>query len=187
MSSNRVAVLLAPGFEEIEAVAIIDILRRAEVDTVALAVGGGKGLDVKGSHGITVRADRTLAEGADEPWRMIVLPGGLPGAHHLRDDPAVQQLLERQGARGGMIGAICAAPIALGKAGLLQGRKATSYPGFEEALVGAKLSRERVVRDGNIWTSRGPGTAIDFALELVAALASPEVAARLRAGMLVEA
>src|ERR1043165_7687058 len=113
----QVCVLLAEGFEEIEAVTIIDVLCRAEVSTVTLAVGKNP---VRGAHGLPVEADRALADAAKEVWDMVILPGGLPGATNLRDDPKVQELLRRQASEERKIGAICAAPIALGKAGLLK-------------------------------------------------------------------
>jgi len=182
----RVCVLLAEGFEELEAITIIDILRRAEVDVVTLSVQAN-GLNVKGSHGITVQADKTLLAVANAAWDMVILPGGLPGATNLRDAVEVQELLQKQHQAGGKIGAICAAPIALGAAGILQGKKATSYPGFEGELRGATCVADRVVRDGNVVTSRGPGTAIEFALEIASELCSPEVAQNLRKGMLIEA
>lgn len=179
----RACVLLAEGFEEIEAVTIIDVLRRAEVELVTLSITGD--LSVAGSHGVVVQADRTIAEGAKESWDMVILPGGLPGATNLRDSAAVRELLQAQHRKQGAIGAICAAPIALGAAGILEGRKATSYPGFEGELTGADCVSDRVVRDGNVVTSRGPGTAFDFSLELVRELCSSEVADSLREGMLV--
>jgi 4-methyl-5(b-hydroxyethyl)-thiazole monophosphate biosynthesis len=184
-----VSILLAPGFEEIEAITIIDVLRRAEVQVTTLSAGGTGpgGLEVKGSHGVVVKADRTLDAGAAESWDMVILPGGLPGATNLRDNPGVQALIRRQAQGGGKLGAICAAPIALGAAGVLEGKKATSYPGFEKELRGAKVVTERVVRDGNVITSRGPGTAMEFALEIAADLKGKPVAEKLRAGMLVPA
>lgn len=182
----RVCVLLAEGFEELEAITIIDILRRAEIEVVTLSIQG-RDLRVKGSHGITVEADKALGDTTDEAWDMVVLPGGLPGATNLRDAAEVQQLLKKQNQAGKRIGAICAAPIALGAAGILEGKKATSYPGFEDELRGATCVADRVVRDGNVVTSRGPGTAIEFALEIASELTSHEVARDLRKGMLVEA
>lgn len=179
-------VLLANGFEEIEAVTIIDVLRRAEVAVTTLSAGTS-GLEVAGSHGVTVRADKTLAKGARESWDMVILPGGIPGATNLRDNPEVQALIKEQHRQGRRLGAICAAPIALGAAGILEGKKATSYPGFEKELKGAICVGDRVVRDGNIVTSRGPGTALEFALEIVSDLCGKSVAENLRKGMLVAA
>ena len=185
----RVSILLAPGFEEIEAITIIDVLRRAEVEVTTLSAGGTGpgGLEVKGSHGIVVKADRALSAGSDEAWDMVILPGGMPGSTNLRDHEGVQALIKKQAQSGRKLGAICAAPIALGAAGVLEGKKATSYPGFEKELRGAKVVADRVVRDGNVITSRGPGTAMEFALEVAADLKGRPVADKLRAGMLVPA
>jgi 4-methyl-5(b-hydroxyethyl)-thiazole monophosphate biosynthesis len=184
----RVSVLMAQGFEEIEAVAVIDVLRRAEIEVTTLAVKGtgAGGLDVTGSHGIQLRADTTLDAGSREAWDMVVLPGGLPGSTNLRDDPDVQALLRKQNQAGRKLAAICAAPIALGALGLLEGKRATSYPGREKELLGATCVTDRVVRDGNVVTSRGPGTSMEFALELVSELRSKDAAEKLRAGMLVK-
>jgi 4-methyl-5(b-hydroxyethyl)-thiazole monophosphate biosynthesis len=176
-------VLLAEGFEEIEATTIVDVLRRAEVDVVVLGVSGR---EVRGAHGITVLADRPLAEGVDEAWDMVTLPGGLPGATNLRDHAGVQALIRKQVDAGRAVAAVCAAPIALASAGVLTGRRATSYPGFADQMPGAIYEEERVVVDGNITTSRGPGTALPFALELAAQLCGSSVATALRRGMLVE-
>jgi 4-methyl-5(b-hydroxyethyl)-thiazole monophosphate biosynthesis len=178
----KVCVLLADGFEEIEAVTIIDVLRRADVSVETLGVAGKK---VRGSHGIPIEADRTLGEAKDARWDMVVLPGGMPGSTHLRDDPRVQALIKDQNRGGGKLAAICAAPMALGAAGVLQGRKATCYPGIEKELTGAVVRQDRVVSDGNIITSRGPGTSIEFALKLVEDLSGASKADALRRGMLV--
>jgi 4-methyl-5(b-hydroxyethyl)-thiazole monophosphate biosynthesis len=179
----RACVLLAPGFEEIEAVTIIDVLRRGEIDTEVLAL---EGLEVVGSHQITVAADRTLADAAEEQWDLVVLPGGMPGAANLRDSELVQSFLAAQDRAGAKIGAICAGPIALEQAGLLKGKKATSYPSFEKQLAGASYRREPVVVDGRIVTSRGPGTALDFALKLVEELRDQKAADELAERMLHE-
>ncbi|MEC8935569.1 MAG: DJ-1 family glyoxalase III, partial [Planctomycetota bacterium] len=152
---SRIGVLLAAGFEEIEAVTIIDVLRRAELDVIILGVDGDA---ISGAHGLQVAADQSLADTQEEDWDAIVLPGGLPGATNLRDNPEVIELIRSTHSRGGLLAAICAAPIVLGRAGVLRERRATCYPGFEEGLDGAKCSEERVVVDGNITTSRGPGT-----------------------------
>lgn len=178
---SKIAVLLAEGFEEIEAVTIIDVLRRAELDVEVLGVGGR---EVKGAHRLSVRADRELGQ-QRELYEMVVLPGGLPGAHHLRDHAGVQALIDQHYKAGKWLAAICAAPIALGKAGVLQGKKATCYPGFEAELTGAKHVLELVVQDGQVITSRGPGTAIEFALYLVEILRDRQAADELRKGMLV--
>lgn len=156
-------VIIANGSEETEAVTTIDILRRSEI---AVTVAGLDGLDVRASRGVNLRADVSLDEVVDQNYDLVVLPGGKEGAERLRDDPRVQSLLRRQNDAGRRIGAICAAPIALVAAGILDGRQATSYPGFLHD-GDAKLSEEAVVVDGNITTSRGPATAMAFALALV--------------------
>jgi 4-methyl-5(b-hydroxyethyl)-thiazole monophosphate biosynthesis len=169
----RVLVPLAEGFEEIEAVAIVDLLRRAgiEVRTAALARR-----EVTGSHGITVHADIGFDEVVAADYDMIVLPGGLPGAHHLKADARVIELLKQCAATGRYTAAICAAPAVLAHAGLLNGRKATSFPGFltPESAPGICLSEDPVVVDGKVATSRGPGTALPFALALIELLEGPE-------------
>lgn len=178
----RVCVLLADGFEEIEAVTVIDVLRRAEVEVVTLGVTGD---EVRGSHDVVLRADGILNDHADGEWDVVILPGGLPGSTNLRDHPAVQELIRRQNARAGRIAAICAAPIALAAAGVLEGKRVTSYPGLEDQLPGASYREENVVADGNVVTSRGVDTALEFALKLVGDLRGAKVAESLRKGMLV--
>lgn len=170
----RVLVPLAPGFEEIEAVTVVDLLRRAgiDVDTAAL-----DGLQVTGSHGIAVVADIALDAVAPDDYDMIVLPGGMPGAEHLKDDPRVLDLLRRFAAAGRYTAAICAAPGVLAHAGLLEDRAATSFPGFLHARSarGIRLRDDPVVIDGKVVTSRGAGTAMEFGLALVELLAGAEV------------
>ena len=178
----NVSVLLADGCEEIEAVTIIDVLRRARVKVRTLAL---KDLLVKGAHGIDLKADALLEDEQDKHWDMVVLPGGQPGADTLRDDPRVTSLLEKQLGHKRWVAAICAAPIALGKHGMLKGRRATSFPGFEDQLQGALFVTERVVVDGEVVTSRGPGTAFEFAFELVSILKGRADSEKLRRDMLV--
>lgn len=188
-------ILLAEGFEEIEAITVIDVLRRAEVD---VTVAGVTSKDVMGAHGIGVRADGLLVDLVAAPlgnavveatrertpaFDIVILPGGMPGSKHLRDDAKVRQLVIEQNEQQRLVAAICAAPIVLEAAGILNGRMATCFPGFE--LPSARLSQARVVVDGNVITSRGPGTALEFALTIVALLTEPERAARLRDSMLV--
>jgi 4-methyl-5(b-hydroxyethyl)-thiazole monophosphate biosynthesis len=175
----RALLLLAEGFEEIEAVTVIDVLRRASVDVTVAALGSSP---VRGSHGITVSADTTLADAQGQAFDALILPGGMPGSQHLKDDPRVLELVRRQASAGKLTAAICAAPIALEAAGVLAGRRATSYPG--EELPSARTSEERVVEDGPIVTSRGPGTAIDFAVALVARLVGAARAKTVREKML---
>lgn len=178
----RVCVPLATGFEEIEAVTIIDVLRRAEVEVLVVGLDG---LTVTDSHGLRLSADALLDEHAQSDFDLVVLPGGMPGSSTLRDDPRVQALLRRQHAAGRKLAALCAAPIALQAAGVLSGKRATSYPSFADQLPDADYRQERVVRDGQVTTSRGPGTALEFALDLVEQLVDVQAAAQLRAGMLV--
>jgi 4-methyl-5(b-hydroxyethyl)-thiazole monophosphate biosynthesis len=182
-------VMLAEGFEEIEAVTVVDVLRRAGIETRTVAVGarpGGRegGSTVTGAHGIPVGADRTLDEIRPERDDLIVLPGGMPGTKHLQEDAHLGALLTTHRAHDGWLGAICAAPSVPGRLGLLAGRKATSFPGFEAELRGAVLSTEPVVRDGRILTSRAAGTAMAFSLALVAALRGQPAADALARSML---
>jgi protein deglycase len=162
----RVLMPLAEGFEEIEAVTIVDLLRRAGIEVHTATLSGPR---VRGSHGIAVEADIALdaAEAAD--YDMIVLPGGMPGAEHLKQDARVIALLRRFAGEGRYTAAICAAPGVLAHAGLLEDRRATSFPGFLslESAPGISLSDAPVVVDGKVVTSRGPGTAIDFSLALI--------------------
>ena len=181
-SEKSVLVPLLEGFEEIEAVTIIDVLRRAGVSVIVASARAGA---VAGSHGIAITADVALDAVDAADLRMIALPGGMPGAANLAADPQVQHLIESLRARDQYTCAICAGPIALGAAGVLEGRTATCYPGFEGGLSGARAVEDRVVVDGKIVTSRGPGTALEFALTLVGLLAGPEVERELHQGMLV--
>jgi protein deglycase len=172
----RVIVLLAEGFEEIEAVTVIDLLRRADIEVHTASLATRR---VTGSHGVTVEADLTLEEAQAADYDMIVLPGGMPGADHLKKDARVIALLREFAAAGRYTAAICAAPGVLAHAGLLEGREATSFPGFlrADSAPGIRLSESPVVIDGKVVTSRGPGTAIDFSLALIGLLKGDEVAA----------
>jgi len=178
----RACVLLAEGFEEIEAITIADVLRRAGVEAVLVGVAG---TPVRGAHAIQVAADALLSDAAAEDWDAVILPGGMPGSKNLADSAPVRALLREQHGRGRRVAAICAAPIALSAAGVLEGKRATCYPGFEKELRGASLETRAVVVDGNVTTSRGPGTAFEFALELVSQLVGGKAAEDLRSGMLV--
>ncbi len=171
--SKRVLVPLAEGFEELEAVTVIDLLRRAGIEVVTAGLQPGP---VRGSRGTVIVPDSSLDQVLDASFDMIVLPGGLPGADHLNEDPRIHGLLRRMAAEGGYTAAICAAPKVLASAGLLEGRQATSYPGVLEAmdLPSVKLSPQPVVVDDRVVTSRGPGTAMDFALELIERLLGRE-------------
>ena len=167
----KVLVPLADGCEELEAVTIIDLLRRAGVEVVTAGLKPGI---VKASRGVQLVPDATLDDALRDDYDMVVLPGGMPGASHLKDDARIIDLLKKMAAAGKYTAAICAAPMVLAEAGVLDGRQATSYPGFLDALPGVTLRTEAVVRDGKVVTSRGPGTAMDFALTLVEVLAGSE-------------
>jgi 4-methyl-5(b-hydroxyethyl)-thiazole monophosphate biosynthesis len=166
---SRVLVPLAQGCEEIEAVTIIDLLRRAGIDVVVAGLREGP---VTASRGTVLVPDTTLDHVLGENFDMVVLPGGMPGAEHLDQDPRIHRLVQRQAEDGKYTAAICAAPKVLANAGLLDGKRATSYPGFIDAmdLPATQVLERTVVVDGKLVTSRGPGTAMDFALELIAQL-----------------
>jgi len=164
-----VLVPLAQGCEELEAVTVVDLLRRAGIEVVTA------GLDaqpVTASRGMTLLPDMTLEMALQQSFDMVVLPGGLPGAEHLGDDPRVIRLLQEMAASDAYTAAICAAPRVLARAGLLDGKRATSYPGALdiEAVPGIEYLETAVVTDGRVITSRGPGTAMDFALVLIETL-----------------
>ena len=178
----RVLVPLAPGFEEIEAVTIVDVLRRAGVEVV---VAGLESRQVTGSHDITVGADELLGNVLHEDWDAIVLPGGMPGAQHLENHTGLRALLQKQAGANKHVAAICAAPKALAAAGLLKDKRATSYPGFLRPDQVRQHLEEPVVSDGMLTTSRGPGTALKFGLALVEKLVGSEQAKQLAERMLV--
>lgn len=162
----RVLVPLAPGCEELEAVTIIDLLRRAEIEVVTAGLEPGP---VTCSRGTVLVPDADLDDVAEDDFDMVVLPGGQPGANHLDRDIRIHDLLARQAAADRWSAAICAAPIVLASTGLLDGRSATSFPGALDPnrYPDVTLLEQPVVTDGNVVTSRGPGTAMDFALHLI--------------------
>ena len=162
----KVLVLLAQGCEELEAVTVIDLLRRAGIEVVTAGLQAGP---VTASRGTVLVPDSTLDAELDQTFAMVVLPGGLPGARYLEEDRRVRDLLRQQASAGGYVAAICAAPKVLAAAGLLDGRRATAYPGalVADAFPQMTLVSDPVVVDGRVVTSRGPGTAMDFALSLI--------------------
>lgn len=181
-----VYIFLADGFEEIEALTPADLLRRAGVE---VALAGVTGDVVTGAHGIKVVCDITAAEAEDKICspagaEMIVLPGGLPGADNLFASDEVSRSITAMKESGGFIAAICAAPYILGQKGLLEGRMATCYPGFEDKLTGAETYECDVIRDGEIITGRAMGSAVEFALELVSAIKGEDAAEKLRDAIL---
>ncbi len=162
---KKIYLFLANGFEEIEAITIIDVLRRANILAVTCSITSEK--EVIGAHGITVVADLLFNESNFEDADMLVLPGGMPGTSNLNDFIPLIELLKRHAAKKKAISAICAAPLILGGLGMLHGKKATCYAGYENLLTGAILSDQSVEQSGNIITANGPGAAISFALKLV--------------------
>lgn len=177
-----VYVMLANGFEEIEALSFTDILRRAEVEVNTVSIYEEK--FVTGSHGITVKSDITIKEIDKEIMTAIVLPGGLPGTYNLRDSSAVKNLIEYASANNKLMGAICAAPYVYDSLGYLNEINATVNPGFESEMKNAILINKRVVIDGNFITSQGPGTAHEFAAAFVEKLKGKQLADELISEML---
>ena len=163
-----VLMFLADGFEETEAIAPLDMLRRANADVKTVSISDS--LSVKGAHGISVCADLVISDIKNETPEMIILPGGMPGTKNLNMCEPLKKLLTSTYENGGYVCAICAAPMVLGGLGLLKGKKATCFPGFEEHLLEAIVTNKKVVRDGKIITACGMGVAIEFGAELVAAL-----------------
>ena len=175
-----IPVFLANGFEEIEALATVDILRRAGVEVVTVGVGGSNAV---GAHGIAVCADIVEDELDIAAIDGVVLPGGMPGTTNLEASAMVQKTVAYAVDRNMLVAAICAAPSILGHGGYLNGKKSTCYPGFEQELTGAIVTNSGVVADGNIITASGAGVAVDFALELVRYLVSDEMAESIRRGI----
>ena len=179
---KRVLVPIANGTEELEAVAIIDVLRRAGAE---VTVAGVDGLQVVAARGTKLIADVLVSECVGQIFDLIALPGGMPGAEHLRDCKPLVALLKEQAASGRLYAAICASPaVVLQHHGLLAGRRATAHPAFVQQLEDRTAAEERVVVDGNCVTSRGPGTALEFALTLVALLFGREHALHVAKPML---
>lgn len=173
---------LANGFEEVEALMPLDLMRRAGLDVTTVGVGG---IDITGSHGITVKADIEVSEFADNAPECVILPGGMPGTKNLDASPVVHKALDDALENNALICAICAAPMILGKRGILRGKKATCFPGFEEYLEGATVGG-RAVRDGQVITGIGMGAALEFGIEIVAALRGREEAEKLSAAVLAK-
>lgn len=174
-------VFLANGFEEIEALAVVDVLRRAELDVLTVGVGEDF---VIGSHQIPVAAD--ISEKSlvlDEKVQAIVLPGGMPGTLNLEKSPIVQKAIDWAIENDKLICAICAAPSILGHKGLLDGKNATCFPGFQEELFGANVVKDFVVRDGNIITAKGMGSAIEFGLQIAEILTNPLEVKKIRSSL----
>ena len=177
MEDKKVYVFLADGFEEIEGLTVVDILRRGGVPVCMVSVSGDK--TITGSHGIVLHSDLLFEETDFADAAMLVLPGGMPGTLHLKEHEGLAALLKKEVSKGTILAAICAAPTVLGGLGLLEGQKATCYPGLEDQLTGADVSKEPVVVSGSFITSRGMGTAIPFALKLLEVMKDAQTAERM--------
>jgi 4-methyl-5(b-hydroxyethyl)-thiazole monophosphate biosynthesis len=174
---------LAEGFEEIEALCPIDLLRRAGLAVTTVGVGGK---EICGSHGIKVAADIIDTEYNDKAPELIFLPGGMPGTLNLKASDTVMRAIKDAVACDAYIAAICAAPMILGELGLLCGKEAICYPGFEDELKGAKISDKRIVRDGKILTAKGMGVALDFGLMIVELFCGKQKADDLRHAVIAD-
>lgn len=164
MKKNLIALLLADGFEEIEALTPLDILRRVGAEVVTIGVTGK---EVVGAHGVKVVADITYDEASPSDFNHLILPGGMPGAANLDAHPFTDEILAAVKKNRGCIAAICAAPFILGVRGELAGKRATCYPGFEDKLTGATVVSDAAVSDGNIVTAKGMGAALPFSYEIL--------------------
>ena len=162
---SKIGIFMADGCEEIEGLTVVDIVRRAKFEIDTISITGKK--EVTSSHNVTFLTDTTAEEADFTSYDGIVLPGGMPGTLYLGENEIVNRVIREFAAEGKLVAAICAAPSVLGQAGILEGRNATCHPGFEDKLLGANVKFEPVVCDGNVITSRGMGTAIPFALEIV--------------------
>lgn len=180
----KVIVFFADGFEEVEALTLVDYLRRMDIQVDMVSITGD--LEVRGAHDILVKADKSKKDLRDiDSYHGLVIPGGLPGATNLRDDSHVVNMVKSFNDKDKLIGAICAGPIVLDRAGILKDKNVTAYPGFEKELEGANYKVEAVVRDGNIITARGPYYAGYFAIEIVSYLLGEERAEELRGNILL--
>ncbi len=168
------AIFLADGFEEIEGLMVVDLLRRAQIHVDMVSISDS--LQVTGSHQITVTADKLISDITFDNYELLVLPGGMPGTIHLGECQLLCNELIKACQNGKKIAAICAAPTVFGKLGLLDGKMACCYPGMEDGLTGAESTTSSVTVDGNIITSRGLGTALDFALTLITLFKGKEIA-----------
>lgn len=179
---SKVYAFFATGYEEVEALTVVDLLRRASVEVNMVSVTGES--SVTGSHNISINMDSKFEENDYSDGDAFFLPGGMPGTTNLLAHNGLCQLLVKKNEEGKRLAAVCAAPSVFGQLGLLKGKMATSYPGFEEKLVGATYSLDSVVTDGNITTSRGMGTSIDLGLELISLLCDEELAMSIGKGII---
>lgn len=179
---KKIAVFFAEGYEEIEALTVVDMCRRAGIQTDMVSVT--ESIEVTGAHRIPVIMDKLIKDVDFAELDMIVLPGGMPGTHNLEKASALMEAVKEFAASGKYVCAICAAPSILGHLGILKGKRACCYPGFEEALAGAVVTQNSVEADTNIITSRGMGCAIDFSSAIITALLGSEKAAQITDGIL---
>lgn len=180
---KKAFVFLATGFEEIEATGTVDILRRGGIETKVISITDQ--YKITGAHGMEYTVDSLLTDTDFSEADALVLPGGMPGSSNLNACDPLKELLVEQYRQQKIVAAICAAPLVLGGLGLLKGRKATCYPGFEPTLIGATVTGEAVEKDGHVITGKGPGLVFDFGLSIVAALKSNSVAEEVAAGLLI--
>lgn len=179
---SKVYVFLAEGFEEIEGLTVVDLLRRAKIETEMVSIMEGK--QIKGSHGIKITADSMFDDVDFSDADLLVLPGGMPGTLNLGNHEGLCELLKKHYEEGKKIAAICAAPSVFGQLGFLNGRVATCYPGFESKLEGAICCATKVAVDGNVTTAKGMGAAIDFSLKLIEQLIDKEKALEISEGII---
>lgn len=182
---SKACIFLADGFEEIEGLTVVDILRRAGVEIHMVSIT--RETKVTGSHGIEIKCDTCIGQENFSETELFVLPGGMPGTKNLGACKALTELLTASFEAGKRLAAICAAPSVLGDLGILKWKKACCYPGFEEHLTGAQVVFDQVAQDGNVTTSRGMGTAIPFALEIVRYFADDETVEQVRKGLVYRA
>ena len=178
---SKVFAFLADGLEEVECLAVVDVLRRAGVETTLVSVTGSR--QVTGSHQIRIEADALFEEVRPDEADVLFLPGGMPGTTSLRAHKGLEEAIDKANKQGRRIAAICAATSVLGEMGLLRGRTATCYPGFEDRLQGASYTSQGVITDGNITTSRGLGYALDLGLELIRLLQGSQQSEKIKAAI----
>ncbi len=178
---SKIAVFFADGCEEIEGLTVVDMLRRAGIDVCGVSITGSR--EVHGSHNITFLADLTYEEADLDTFDGAVLPGGVPGTPNLGAHAGVVSTIKKFAEEGKLVAAICAAPSILGENGILKGKRATCHPGWEDRLTGAVVSEETAVTDGNVITSRGMGTAVDFSLAIIRKLSDEETVAKVKKGI----
>ena len=182
---SKAAIMIADGCEECEALIQTDLLRRAGVDVDMVSIKASK--QVTSARDVTFICDRTIDDFDDDAYDAVILPGGMPGTLHLKEDSRVISVIKKYAAEGRLVAAICAAPTVLGAAGVLKGKNATCYPGMEAGLTGAHKKTDEVVRDGNVITSRGLGTAIPFAGAIIEYLCGKEKAGQILGSVVYKA